>query len=249
MEEDVNGELIVDRKKLAYNYLQKWFFIDLISSIPVSFIMLAITAISEEKSRGQSSIFILRFMKLAKMVRLYRILTVFKLVRLFKDHKFMDRAISHMQLSHDVKQALYSFIKMIFLLHFIGCIWGIMAVSEIDDSWVTKAGIQESSVSTMYITSAYWAAVTVSTVGYGDITPTNFNEVVINIFLIFFGVTMYSYIISRLTNIFSSTSQKNDDEEQSKEVVLKNFIHKAGIEINLSSRIMHFFQKNEQNII
>ena len=78
-------------------------------------------------------------------------------------------------------------------------------------------------MSTLYITSAYWAVVTISTVGYGDITPTNFYEVVVNIFLMFIGVSMYSYIISRLTNIFSQANTMNN-EDQSREVILKNFI-------------------------
>ena len=79
---------------------------------------------------------------MAKMVRLYRLLTVFKLVRLFKHHKLLDRIISNLQLTHDVKQAIYSFIRMVFLLHVVGCIWGIVATSEETDSWINFAGIE-----------------------------------------------------------------------------------------------------------
>jgi len=34
--EDENGELVVTREKIAKSYLKSWFFIDLVSSIPLS---------------------------------------------------------------------------------------------------------------------------------------------------------------------------------------------------------------------
>ena len=39
VEEDVNGELIIDRKTIAIRYLKGWFTIDMISSFPVAWIM------------------------------------------------------------------------------------------------------------------------------------------------------------------------------------------------------------------
>ena len=44
VEEDVNGELIIDRRRLACRYLSKWFWIDLVSSFPVTLIMIAISS-------------------------------------------------------------------------------------------------------------------------------------------------------------------------------------------------------------
>ena len=40
IEEDVNGELITAMNEIAYRYVKSWFFVDLISSIPVSWIVL-----------------------------------------------------------------------------------------------------------------------------------------------------------------------------------------------------------------
>ena len=47
------------------------------------------------------------------------------------------------------------------------------------------------------------------TVGYGDITPQNTDEVFANILIILTGVTFYSYIVSRVTTIFNSTNDSN----------------------------------------
>lgn len=115
-------------------------------------------------------------------------------------------------------------------------------------SWINGLGIDDESVSTRYIASCYWAVVTISTVGYGDITPTNETEVLATIILVFIGVSSYSYIISRLTSIFAIVNN-HKTEEQSREKILKNFITKQRLDVNLSGKVIHFFQRSETNII
>ena len=115
-------------------------------------------------------------------------------------------------------------------------------------SWINALGIDNETVATRYIAACYWAVVTISTVGYGDITPTNETEVIMTIILVFIGVSMYSYIISRLTSIFAIVNN-SQTEEQSREKVLKNFINKQRLDDRLSSKVIHFFQRSETNII
>ena len=83
VEEDINGELIVNMKEIASRYIKGWFFVDVISSIPVSWIVLYWKS-APIKIQG------LRFLKLAKITRIYRILVVFKLSRVIKNPKILE---------------------------------------------------------------------------------------------------------------------------------------------------------------
>ena len=117
---------------------------------------------------------------------------------------------------------------MVFLLHIVGCTFAIIAWYSGQNhmiSWINALGIDDEPAATRYIAACYWAVVTISTVGYGDITPTNETEAIVTIFLVFIGVSMYSYIISRLTSIFAIVNNSKT-EEQSRDKILKNFINK-----------------------
>jgi hypothetical protein len=60
-----------------------------------------------------------------------------------------------------------------FLIHLLGCLWVTVAVlNPIDTpvSWISYINLQDASNSDVYIASIYWAAVSIYTVGYGDIT-------------------------------------------------------------------------------
>lgn len=59
-----------------------------------------------------------------------------------------------------------------------------------------------------YIASVYWAAETILTVGYGDITPQNPIEIVSFLVIALVGASLYGYMFSKLSILFSSVNDK-----------------------------------------
>lgn len=57
--------------------------------------------------------------------------------------------------------------------------------------------ITNSDVDTKYIYSLFWAVQTITTVGYGDLTPYTDKERIIAILLMFFGTGFYSIFIGK----------------------------------------------------
>ena len=79
------------------------------------------------------------------------------------------------------------------------------------DSWVNRLGLTDSSPFELYITSFYWSLTTVTTVGYGDVVSYTKYEKIYNLFIMSFGVVMYSFLIGMLSNIVEIIDQKNSE--------------------------------------
>lgn len=61
---------------------------------------------------------------------------------------------------------------------------------------------------------AWWAIVTLATVGYGDIVPTTPWGRVVGSALIIFGVTFLSFLTAIVTSLFVSTDQEQRRAEE-----------------------------------
>jgi hypothetical protein len=164
----------------------------------------------------------LRIIKLTRLPRLYRLLRLLKLIRLYKSNKFIQMVSMQLNFSLTTTRLFKSFIMVFFLIHLIGCVWVTVAVlNPYDDpeSWITAAGLIDSDETQIYVASIYWAAVSIYTVGYGDIISKNNFELVCNIVILFIGITIYTNIFSQLSALFSSVSQK-DSESKSRERII-----------------------------
>lgn len=110
---------------------------------------------------------------------------------------------------NDLAELLRNFARMCIIIHFLGCVWaiaGVFNITEEKENWLRMTDhIENKTGLERYVTSCYWAVVTMCTVGYGEIKPYNTLEVFTNILGIWFGVAFQSYTTSRVTMIFNST--------------------------------------------
>lgn len=138
---------------------------------------------------------------------------------------------------------------MLFCVHIAGCIWFLTARIEglSPDSWVIRRGIVDEDIGTQYLHSIYWAFTTVTTVGYGDITPyTNF-EMVVTIFWMLFGVGFYSFTIGSLSS-FLSTIDSRDSIMSEKLAAANEFAKETGISERCKKKIVNVIKYNTDKI-
>jgi len=159
--EDENEELVYNRKIIAMNYIKSWFFIDLMSIVPVS----------EFLETGDFS----NLARIARLPKLYRLIRMVKLIRIMKIVKERNTISKYLNEVLKVSVALerLSFFCFIFvmLVHIISCFWVIISTFEDDENnLIMKNGLYNYESGELYLACFYYTTVIVTTIGYGDIT-------------------------------------------------------------------------------
>jgi len=134
----------------------------------------------------------LRYMlSLPALIDLIAIFPKFRVIRLFKLYHYMHGTSS---LFKALTKKRFEFIFLGYLLFGIVFSFGSLF-------YVLEFGINKELHS--YLDAIYWALVTVSTVGYGDISPVTDIGKIISMFGIVFGIAMISFVTSVMVSAFS----------------------------------------------
>jgi hypothetical protein len=89
------------------------------------------------------------------------------------------------------------------IINTLSCVWfGVARLYGYDNTWITKAELTKSPNFDNYIASLYYVVATVTTVGYGDITPSNTIERVIAMVFMLIGVLLFLAVIGMITQVF-----------------------------------------------
>jgi hypothetical protein len=130
-----------------------------------------------------------------------------------------------------------------FLIHWIACAWFFVSFLEKfpQNCWVARAGILTQGPAAQYIRSLYWTITTMTTVGYGDITPVRTTEYVLNMFVMLLGVSMYAFIIGRIASLFSNLDSTKVSYWNRVEAVTQ-YLHNRNVPRELNSRVRHYYE-------
>lgn len=140
---------IHDFDRIAMNYLQSWFPIDLISILVSGFDFLSLTGESPQgcgKIEGASfedSAAAADATSSLKVLRIIRILRLVKLVRLVRSSRIMKRLEARMAINYGHLALVKCLVGLIICSHWFACTWGLIATFEFDrfdNSWYAVFG-------------------------------------------------------------------------------------------------------------
>mmetsp|Transcript_50966 Transcript_50966/g.114484 ORF Transcript_50966/g.114484 Transcript_50966/m.114484 type:complete len:605 (-) Transcript_50966:40-1854(-) len=175
---------VKDQRKIALHYLKGWFIVDLLSSFPWH-------AIENGNIPG---------LRLLRMLRLHAIGPI----------------IARRQVRIGVSYAFLSLLKFLFGLsftcHWMACCWAGVAY-EVDDkhTWLlavkeSKGGLESTyrTPSGVYCLAVYWAIMTLTSIGYGDITPQTETEYWVASFCMIAMATVWAFVIGQMCAVVST---------------------------------------------
>lgn len=141
------------------------------------------------------------------------------------------------------------FIQLIFMLHLICSCLITASFFELnsDENWINSAGLTDAPKLEIYMAALYWATVSCTTVGYGDIVPRNKFEVALTIVVLNLGVAYFSWILSQLATRFKELS----DIQQSEDIHIKqidNLARKHDFDPDLVTKLKVMFSKQKTKL-
>jgi len=190
-----DGKIVRDRVKITKKYIKTHFFWDF-----TSFTALAVEAFLEFFNEGKQGNSLINMMKILFFLRypiLRNLIENFEEISNF-DHK-LEAIISIFKL----------FVKMLFFAHIIACLWfAISTINTNEKNWLNSGKFEDSSVSFKYVLSLYWAITTITTVGYGDITPQNEVEHGFSLVVMVMGSLFFGYSLTFIATIFDKINKE-----------------------------------------
>lgn len=102
--------------------------------------------------------------------------------------------------------------KLLFIAHIYACIWHYISFrqrTETDLTWLTVTGLEGADWKVRYVYACYWALTTMVTVGYGDITPQNMDEIVFCVFTLVSGCLVSGYCLNKIGSSLSKIEERD----------------------------------------
>ena len=191
-----NGEVVEDLRSIFFRYVKTWLILDVISVMPFDYFIS-----SDGNKLG-------RLARLTRVVKLLRILRLLKVSDKLSKNKITKKISGFLNINRQFGDLFSFFIIIIFLSHITSCLWHFLVHMHDSNTWLDKLERRPTSNFGIYITAFYWAISTISTVGFGDIVPSNVTEKLFNIFWIGVGIAFYSYTIGTLASLLNVLNRK-----------------------------------------
>jgi voltage-gated potassium channel len=102
-------------------------------------------------------------------------------------------------------------------------------------------GIKDADLITQYIRSLYWTIITMTTVGYGDITPNRNIEYIFTILVALLGASMYAFIIGKIASLFSNIDAAKADFWNRIEA-LNQYLRSRDVPHNLNEQVRNYYE-------
>ena len=200
-------KVIKDISKIIKNYIFGWFLFDLLSALPFftynyykckynnDILNTCFTYYSDSFDSFFNLLIILKHLKLLKIMQR-------------NNNQFITRLKEKMSENiklENISDLSFQIFKYIMCLHILACFY-IFIGRHNSPSWITANNFQSHPFNSLYITSVYYILTSMTTVGYGDISPKSSLEIFIQVLLLGAGIIIYSWLVSSIGNDINKES-------------------------------------------
>lgn len=204
---------ITDKKIISKRYRKENLTLDLIAALPL---------------------FLLSTLLIGVTVKTMQVLRILELNRLFKLHRinhFLDLWRKRFQVNPGVLRLLLFILILALVAHWIAC------------GWIVLGGVKTDSKSPreIYSYAIYWSVTTLTTVGYGDITPQNFSQRLFAIMVMIVGAGSYGYVIGNISSLLANMDIVKAGYRKKLEEVTA-FLNYRSVPPEMQNRVQEYYE-------
>jgi hypothetical protein len=184
-----DGELIMSCRRTAGHYLRTWFWLDFVSTFPF-----------DDLSGGNMvDLQVLKLLKLGKLLKIVKLLAPRNVD--ISDFSELLEDVSTTKIVQIIHRRCAVLFNMVVLCHWLAC-----GMKIVDQGFLTDymGGALRDRLWSEYLAAWYFAMTTLTSVGYGDITPKTDGERVYTTFAMVIGCWFYGYVVGCICSMISN---------------------------------------------
>ena len=167
--------------------------------------------------KGAKLNIIAKFPRIARLYSLVRFIRLTKLMRLLKKKKKTQRNLEQkLKLNEGLERLIFFGVFIMISIHIFTCLWIFIANFNKERSWlslkheaITDQGEEIKGNVQTYFLSFYFVTQTFTTVGYGDVNPSNTLERGFVVLMMLAGVFAFSFASGSLSSIMQNFDAQN----------------------------------------
>jgi len=235
--------IVMRKRKIICHYFKTWFVADFLQAIPFyTIFMFNIFS------------FDLFLNNKFPIILLLKIIKTYKMFYYNSTMKYLSEILSSIELVDNYGSFILIVFIMVIILNMVTCVF--IFLGNINYfGWLIKISIQDEDYSFKYLTSLYFILVTITTVGYGDITGNTYSEILFQIFLLIIGTIAYSFLVSYISNQIVKMNKKSMTFEKNLEIIQEIKLHHPDMKNSLYNEVirnlhnMELYERKDKRIL
>ncbi|KAF5445562.1 hypothetical protein F2P56_034608 [Juglans regia] len=216
--------MIYDRNLIALRYLKSRFLVDLLGCFPWDAIF---------KASGRKEV--------------VRYLLWIRLSRALRVTEFFEKLEKNIRINYLGTRIVKLFVVELYCTHTAACIFYYLATTvppaEEGYTWIGSLKLGDYSYSHFreidlwkrYVTSLYFAIVTMATVGYGEIHAVNVREMIFIMFYVSFDMILGAYLLGNMAALIVKGSKTEKFRDKMADLI--KYMNKNNLDRNISKEI------------
>ena len=255
--QNFDESLVRNRKYIFLHYLKSWFFIDFIQCIPYFSLFKYLDNLNMKKENRYVNSLEFEYNKYSRLLYLIILVKIIKLYKILHENITLSKIweiISRIEIIDNYGNFLFSLFYSLSAINLCACIF-IFIGKNSHPGWLVKINMHDEPYKDIYITSVYYILVTITTVGYGDITGSSYPDIIYQMFLLIIGTIAYSFVISYFSNYIVKINQKSINFERNVSILEEIRLHHPDLKDSIYQEILknlhieQLYEKNDKNIL